>query len=322
VLLLPFILHSYGATQTRFEKLIDKSKGSGIFEIESAETLKTYSLSKHNYSLFILFSTNDHNVQCPACRPSMEQFSALGREFITSLGGEGFASQKFLEHPVFLAFCDILKLKDFILQSGIVKEVPTLLYVPPRDVKSDDFLYEPLEGMSSDFSAERMAHFVTQKSHYDMDIKESEFIYYVMYILTAGLALFAFRSILPTLKENFFKPSFWFALSIGVFAFVMAGTVYNSINNPPPYYKHPHTGQLFLIYPSSRQQFVYEGLLMSALMTFVSLTFIGFGALVPQMKEVGKQRVIFLVIGFSFFVSYSNFIKIFKVKYGWYPFNY
>lgn len=45
----------------------------------------------------------------------------------------------------------------------------------------------------------------------------------------------------------------------------MAGTVYNSIHAPPFAYRHPQSKQLYLIYPSARQQFVGEGLIMAGL---------------------------------------------------------
>jgi len=318
---LAFVLQTYGA-QSRFEKIIEKSKDRGIFEIESVETLQAYAQSKHNFSLFVLFSTSDPNVQCPACRPSMDQFSKLGQEFLASLGKEKFKSQKFLEHPVFFAYCDILKFREWILQSGIVRELPSFVVFPVREVKEDNLAYLPMEGMSVDFSSERMAQFVSDRSGYQMVVEASQLTYILMYGAAAVIILSSLWAILPAIKENFQRTNFWFSLSVGVYAFVMAGTVFNSINGPPPYYKHPQTGQLYLIYPSSRQQFVYEGLMLAGLMTFVSLTLVGFGAIVPKIKGAGKQRSLFALIAVSFYISYYAFMKVFKVKYPWYPFNY
>lgn len=45
----------------------------------------------------------------------------------------------------------------------------------------------------------------------------------------------------------------------------MSGPVFNAINKPPFSYRHPQNGQVFYIYPSARQQFVAEGLIMGAI---------------------------------------------------------
>lgn len=44
----------------------------------------------------------------------------------------------------------------------------------------------------------------------------------------------------------------------------MSGPVFNAINNPPFSYKQQQNGQVFYIYPSPRQQFIAEGLIMGA----------------------------------------------------------
>jgi len=283
------------------------------------EGVQQYAGSKHNYSMIILFATTDDRIPCPFCKAVKQSYEEVAYAFKQSLGSEGFNSKQFLEHPVFFAHCDLMKCRDIAVQAGW-REIPTIVYVPQRDTKGEGLEMINLDGVTMDYSAETIANFVRERSGYPLKVDPSILGSILYYMALLGVLFVILRGGYPWIKTQYKRPLFWYALSMGTFAFTMAGTVFNSINKPPLFYVHPQNGQTFYIYPSARQQFVYEGFIMAVLLTFCGLSIAAFGAIVPRMKGVGKQRATFAFSLIAFYFSYISIIKIFKMKYQYYPF--
>jgi len=315
---------SNGASLSRFEQLKHKSLGNGIVDLDG-ETLELYATGKHNFSMFVLFSTTDKSLQCQICGPVIEEFTALAQNFKSHIGGSryagiGYDSARFLADPVFFINCDITRCRELAMKAQF-REIPRLVYIAPREEKKPTIDMLELPGLPDDFTATRMASFIREKANYpDFEINppiSNTVAWYASVIV--GLYIL-FTRVLPLVLEYYRRPMFWFCICLGAYAFAMAGVVFNAITKPQFSYKHPQNGQLFLIYPSARHQFIAEGLIMAGLLTFAAAIFTSFGAYVPTFKGDWPKRGIFLVLLLCFYMVYDGIFRIFKMKYNYYPF--
>jgi len=314
------------ATLSRFERMVHTSAQSGMIEFDS-ESLTTHATGKHNYSMIVLFSSKEKNAQCPFCGPLNEHFTTLTNHYRYNVigvssrqSGTGYESSEFLQNPIFFVYCDVQKCKDFIVKAQW-RELPKLFYIPPSDVKRDSIEMRELDRITEDSSIDRVSKFVAEQTKNEKLIVPEPFIQRVLPYIAGILALYAIITrVLPSLYIHYKRPMFWYILCLAAYAFAMAGTVFNSINKPPFSYTHPSNGQLYLIYPSQRQQFVAEGLIMAGLLTLCSCLFTAFGIYVPTFKGPWQKRGIYLCLLVSFYMVYDGIFKIFRMKYGYYPY--
>jgi len=326
LLLCVFFLIPCFATLSRFERMQLQSQQStiGVVDVD-AEGFSLHALGKHNYSIIALFSTTEKGIQCPLCGPVNEQFAITAAHFRNYVGGgsrhpgTGYESPEFLGNPTFLLNCDLVKCKDIAMKLQW-REIPKIVFIPARDIKKNEYELEEFQGID-DASPDRIASWISEKTH-TPNFKVSAPITNQILMYVAGIlgVYFLVTRVLPILKEQYKQPMFWFLMSLAAYAFAMAGTVFNSINKPPWSYKHPQNGQLFLIYPQARQQFVVEGLIMAGLLSLGAILFTTLGAYVPTFKGAWPKRGIFLVLLISFYMTYNGIFAIFKMKYSYYPF--
>jgi len=304
---------------SRFEKLKEDASSSQILSFD-AQKITDQATSAHNYSIILLFSTDRKDINCPQCRPINEEFKTVVSYFFHLLGKEGLNSRIFSENPVFFAKCEITDCQDLFLKAGW-KMFPLLVQLPPRSSKGEikfsslPFMHELMD----DFSASQMAKFVESVTHFPIYISPpllATYGWYLLVLVVGGLIIRVFPQVLSQLNQ----PNLWFALCLGVYGFTMAGTVFNAIHRPPLSYKNPQTGDQHFIYPSARQQFVFEGMIMAGLLCGCSLLYVGLTIRIKYIKESWKQRMYFFPIGIGFLVLQFLVLQIFKIKYPYYPF--
>jgi len=312
------------AKPTRFEKLVDAQRKSAIIELNN-EDLKSYSTFKSNYSLILLFSTR--NPQMPGFANSKQasrEYQQVAAEFFKSLGPQGINSPQWEQNPVFFAKCEVENCRDMFVegtQKAGWRSVPKVLRIPPRSAKGmnvgswEDLNQEEVTESSADIAA-----WISKRTGYPVFITKPFLEKYGSQIMTVGVLAAIAYLLAPRIKRAFKNPMFWFVLSLGVYGFTMAGVVFNAIHAPPWYYKHPQNGQTYYIYPSARQQFVAEGLIMAVLLTGTGLIFVGFSAWVPTLKTAWAKRVGFVMLSVCFLLSHAQVMQIFRSKYGFYPF--
>jgi len=99
----------------------------------------------------------------------------------------------------------------------------------------------------------------------------------------------------------------------------LAGTIYNAIHNPPFVWQDPQ-GHILWIYPSSRSQFVVEGLVVVVLFAVGSTGFILVVTYLPTITDPWSARKNFLAISLMIMTSYHFVMRIFRSKMPGYPF--
>jgi len=251
-----------------------------------------------------------------------KEFSKMAEQFRELLGPDGFSSQKFKEKPVFFARCDIVSCLDFYKEGGF-QSFPVLLHLKPSktDVPDVDFRQiDKINEIFQDPTAENMVSHVSRLTGHSF----VRVVPVYRRIMTYGGIIILAILVLKLMYEKFHlhskNPTVWFAVSVAVFAGVMAGTIFNAIHNPGLYHVNPQNQQLMLIYPSSRHQFVLEGVIMSALFTIGGLFFVGFNSHVPTFKDPWKQRGMFAVCALGCYTCWYWTMTIFKVKHPYYPY--
>jgi len=227
----------------------------------------------------------------------------------------------------FFAKCDVENCKE-AFSDGVHKAgwsaLPKVLRIPPKGSKRVDV--KSWQDMSSDSvteNAAEIAAFVSTITGYKKFLERSILATIqvgLTYVLAAGGVVTTFMYILPRFAVVYNNPRFWFTLSLGVYMLTQAGVVYNSIHRPPFSYRHPQSGQQVYIYPSARQQFVAEGLIMAVLQAGMGLLWVAFAEWIPNLKSASRKRVAFVLLALCFFITLSQIMNIFRVKYGFYPF--
>jgi len=314
------------ADLSRFERLVHQSAKDGIVDM-NGEDFQLHAAGKHNYSILVLFSTKDRNTQCPQCRPANDQFQTLANYYKNEVigahlrhPGTGYESSTFLENPVFFFYCDLLNCREFVIKAQW-REIPKIFYIPPSQVKKNEIEMRELEGVVQDHSAERISKFLAQNVGNDRLIIPEPLFQRALPYVAGILGIYALvMKVIPTLMVQYKQPIFWYIVCLAGYAFAMAGTVFNSINKPPYSYTHPQNGQQYFIYPSARQQFVAEGLIMAVLLTLCASLFTSLGIYVPTFKGAWNKRGVFCMLLLAYYFVYDWIFKIFKMKYGYYPF--
>jgi len=323
LLLLLFVVPSEQQQATnklsRYEKLKKETAQKTVIRLDT-ERLNLFGSSKRNYSLVVFLTTDRQDIQCPYCKPIEEEWKIVTEHFKSSLGNIGLESKKWKENPIFLGKCEVMDCQDIFVKAGW-RSLPMVITVPPSDSKDTSGQLNlqsviVMDELISSPTAESIADFVQRTTHYVIDIPQPAGLL-MLWVATALAALYVIYKIYEFGHHK--STTFWFIVSMMVFAFSMSGVVYNSIHKPPFFYKNPQNGQIHFIYPSSRSQFVAEGLLMSVLFTTGSILFVGLVTQVPKTMEPWSQRGQFLVLGISLvFVSFWIY-SFFKIKFPYYP---
>jgi hypothetical protein len=310
--------------ETKFEKLKDLQTRSRVLDFTDSD-IQSYTTQSSNYSIILLFATT--NPQIPGveiAKQATKYFSSMADQFYDQLGPEGYNSKAFLSNPVFFARCELEKCRD-TFQEGSKKGwavVPKIFHVPPRPNKGglDLHRWADMDRQPIDRDAGQMADWVRDKTKFNFVVHVPFLIRHGGTILTVAAALALFYLLWTRLKDVAQSRKFWFAISMGIFAFSMAGIVYNSIHNPPFSHYNPNTKQQMYIYPSARQQFVVEGYIIAGILTGMGLLVVSLVEVVPKFEDDNHKRVSFVLISALFFFLYQNLMAIFRMKYGWYPF--
>lgn len=319
-----FLIQNVDSSLEQYQKLSKTSNGKKNALVEfNEDSLSNYAKSERNFSMIVLISSEQGSkVDCPVCPYINKEFLTVALMFRESLGKEGFYSSKFHQKPVFFGRCEVLSCINFYKEGGYTS-FPLLLHFRPSSKNISKIDYQSIEVITTiyeeTFSSDSLVPVISRITGHNFS---SSRIYknlgqlVVMLIITI-LMVKKYYNKLKTFSQN---PMTWYAMSLSVFMFVMAGTVYNSIHNPSLYYKNPQTKQISLIYPASRQQFVIEGLIISVLFTLGALFFIGFTRYVPTFSTPWKQRGMFIVCSLGSFTCFYWVVKFFKFKNGYYPF--
>jgi len=327
IILLLIVLTSIEAAKEKsekFQKLLKttKEKKTGILEF-SGETLDKYAKSSRDFSLVVLITAEKNSkVQCEVCPHVNNEFQRTVDQFKEELGYSGYSADKFSDRPVFFGRCDIQSCMDFY-KSGNYRGFPVLLHIRPSkdEVSSVDYRkVDRVDEIYQDPSAETMTVHISRLTGHNF-VRE---IPMWKMVVQGGAALIVVLVLIKLLYDKIrtfgYNSMVGFALSVCVFAFVMAGTIFNAIHNPGMFYRNPASKQLMLIYPSTRHQFVVEGIIMATLFTLGGLFFVGFTSHVPSFKDAWKQRGMFMVCACGFFTCLFYTMTIFKVKHGYYPY--
>jgi len=300
---------------TRFEKLIKDTNNQQAIKFDSSR-LKVHAGSAHNYSLVILFTTNDPNVNCQMCPFIEKTFKETVKLFYSYFGNKVTTSSQFLKNPFFFGTCNVQDCYEILVQAGW-NSVPKIVIIPPKVERSAINFRDWKELELNDLpTTDSISLFIAEHTRFPFIIERplsETFGIYFLAILGIGL-------LMHNAYNKFRNNMFWFILVMGVFAISMAGLVYNSINKPPFSYKNPYNQQVHLIYPNSRQQFQIEGLIMAGLLSGISLSIIGFVHYVPYWKSGLNKRLGFALFSLIFGVFYILIWKIFKLKHPYYPF--
>eukprot|EP01114_Cavostelium_apophysatum_P022982 TRINITY_DN8506_c0_g1_i1.p1 TRINITY_DN8506_c0_g1~~TRINITY_DN8506_c0_g1_i1.p1 ORF type:complete len:326 (+),score=30.80 TRINITY_DN8506_c0_g1_i1:144-1121(+) len=303
---------------SRFEKAVAQAQSNpnGVIDTDG-ENFALHALGVHNYSIILLFSTTEAKANCEMCGTVGEGFYPVAAKYKSLIGGYG--SAEFLKNPTFFFYCELSRCRA-IATAMKWKEIPKIVYIPPSEVKRTDYnmiehselYYEPNEQGISNWIG-------TKIKMPKLSIQQANYGTILTYVSGIVLLYLAVTRVLPNFNEVTNKPFFWFVMSLAAYAFAMAGTVYNAINKAPWSYKHPQNGQVMMIYPQSRQQFVVEGFIMAGMLTLAASLFVAFGAYIPTFKGSWPKRGIFLVVLLSFYMVYDGIFRIFKIKYPYYP---
>ncbi|KAL0485471.1 hypothetical protein AKO1_011776 [Acrasis kona] len=103
------------------------------------------------------------------------------------------------------------------------------------------------------------------------------------------------------------------ALSFIVLGASIGGTVYNMINNPPPFHYNPYNKELVIFYPEMRAQLVVEGYLSAAVMLVAAAAFIAITEYAPYVQD-GSKFVSFFALIILFFGSFFALTVFFIFK--------
>jgi len=313
------------AKPTRFEKLIDAQRKSSIIELNN-EDLKSYASFKSNYTMILLFTSKNPQISdVSAADQTNSAYQQAADAFFQSLGPERINSEQWQQNPVFFARCDVENCRE-VFVDGTKKAgwraVPKVFCLTPRSGKGlnlgswEDMSQEPVRASGADIAA-----WISHKTRYPLFLEKSFFAKYGTGLMNMAVFAVVVYLLAPRIQRAISNTMFWFVLSLGVYAFTMAGVVFNAIHPEVGFsYKHPQSGQTYYIYPSARTQFVAEGYIMAVLLTGTGLLFVLFSAWVPTLKTPWAKRAGFAVLGLSFLLSHSQVMNIFRSKYGFYPF--
>jgi len=108
---------------------------------------------------------------------------------------------------------------------------------------------------------------------------------------------------------------FWFFVSLGVVYISLSGVFYSIINRAALMHYSPQHGIVF-VYPSSRRQFMLEGMLHGGWSFAVSLAALAIVEVVPRLRSTARDDLLrntLLAIGVSYTIVYFTFLS----KYRW-----
>jgi len=195
-----------------------------------------------------------------------------------------------------------------------------VFYIPPVQVKKSNIEMTELDGFSRDPSEAKLSKFLAHNAG-DMNLMIPEPLTRRILKYTAAIVgIYALvTKIIPWLMTIYKTPIFWLVICLGGYAFSMAGTVFNAISGAEWNYSDQN-GNIYYIYPQQGQQFIAEGIIMSALLTCCASLFISLGVFVPKYKGAWIKRAIFVVLALGFYWVFDKTFTIFKMKYGFYPF--
>lgn len=323
ILSLLFSCAHAGPKETQFAKLVSASQKTKIFSLtaDTFDSLYTDSTkSTQNFTLAILFTHQDAQ-QCPYCPVVLDMFVKTAETYQNTLGNGGYSSTTFRNNPIFFATCDYQSCMNVMKSVGIDSLPRVGVIVPSTKLKPQRGQPQRPYGIQyMDLSRENdVAAFISAKTGHSMEVPLSSLELVTAVASLAFLAILFVVMVLPKLSTIYKQPMFWFAMSLAVYGFVMSGGVYNSIHNPGWYYKAPN-GAVTLIYPSPRQQFIVEGLLMSATLTGIGLITISLTQYIPLAKDPWQQRVLFAIIATAWVACYRFLFSVFRMKNRHYPF--
>jgi len=285
------------------------------------ETIKTFIGQKTNYSIVLLFSTR--NEQIPGVEIAKQATSDLAAVADLFFSKYGIRSAEWKKNPLFFVRCEVEQCRDVFVegtQKARWKQLPKLVFIKPKNTQSLDQekwidMGDPLQADATD-----MTEWISLMSGYELKIERSLWSLYGSILSFWGSALAVLYMFYPRIKNLVNKPMFWFAVSLGVYCFTMSGAVFNAIHMPPWSHVDPRTKHITYIYPSARQQFVSEGLILAVLLSGLGLLFVSFSSWIPTLKEAWQKRVGFTLLGLCFYLSLAQLMALFRVKHGWYPY--
>jgi len=313
-----------GALQdTQFSKLVSASEKSKVIPLAPDMFKSLYPDSEkntQNFSLAIFFTHQDSQ-QCPYCPLIAEGYTQAANAYYKTLGSAGYSSETFLKNPIFFTSCDYQNCMLLMQRVGIDSLPRIGMILSSNKVKVQRGQQQHPFGIQyMDLTRDNdVSAFISMKTGHSMEVPISMLELGTAVVSIAALVIFAIVMILPRLSKIYKDPMLWFFISLAVYAFVMSGGIYNSIHNPGWYYKAPN-GAITLIYPSPRQQFIAEGLLMSATLSGLGIITIALTQYVPQTKDPWVQRVTFLMIATAWIVCYRFLFGVFRVKNRFYPY--
>jgi len=310
------------ADAAQYEKLIKETKTSpyNILDLNN-ESLRAHLSAKRSYSIVTFFTMSGPEAaqHCPQCPEILQDYREFVRQFQQKVANEGgYNGATFQEHPVFFAVCDFQKCRDLVMEAAW-RALPQLAVLTPRGSTTMKSL-PVLGSFLDDSSPSNIATFVKQQTGFDISISVPLYRVVGPYVIGLVLIYVAVRLLYEKFHAQAKKPLFWFIPSLGVFAFSMAGVVFNMIHSPMFSYRNPQNGQFHYIYPSARHQFVLEGLIMAVVLSSLVLVLVGVGAVVPSIRDPVKQRVSFGFLVAAYFILWTWLMSIFRAKYNWYPF--
>jgi oligosaccharyltransferase complex subunit gamma len=309
------------ARSEKFQKLLKSTSEKKVPVVEfTGESLDRYAKQDRDFHLVVLITTENPRYNCEQCPQINQEFNRMASMYRDSFEG-GFQSQKFLENPAFFGKCEAAKCMDFY-KGGNYRTFPVMLHFRPSNKNLTEIEYRKIDQITTiydDPSAEAAGRALGPHLGYQFITPTPIYKLLALYGTAIVALILIGRSVYPKVKPTLESRNFWFLCCLAVFMFVMAGTVFNSIHRPPLFYRHPQTKQALLVYPSSRQQFVLEGIIVSVLFVTGGMFFVGFTSHVPTFKDPAKQRGMFVICALGFFTCWYWIMTFFKVKHAYYP---
>jgi len=309
----------------QLEKLKELQQKFRVIEFTD-DSIYSFTRHQNNYSIALLMSTTNNQIPgADIAKIATEEFRTVSEAYFSSLGRGGYNSEEFIKQPIFFARCELEKCRETFKEGGTKagwKVIPKIFIILPNPEKSAVDVMKWIDMNSEPIfdKAPQIAKWIREVTKYPIYVEIPFLERYGNVIGTLILGSLFLFVLFHRVKEWIQIPLFWFTLSMGTYVFSMAGIVFNSIHSPPWNYYNPQSKQTMYIYPSSRHQFVAEGMILAALLSGVSLSIVGFGYLIPKLKENRQKRVAFVILAFVFFTLYSQLLKVFRMKYGWYPY--
>ncbi|CCI44320.1 unnamed protein product [Albugo candida] len=217
-----------------------------------------------------------------------------------------------------------------------VRSVPSLLWLEPRHSSLFNRLASPstqntlylTEDVTLDSKVlhQRIQDFFT--SNWQLHIREpienpdsqSDDSISIFDVLSAvsmiGFILRALYDYRTSIIQLIGRRSSWFVGSVLVLQFALCGVVHSVLHHSPLFFFHPQFG-LFLIHPSARKQFWFEGLFFGSSSLLVSIAALSISYAMPLLKDETRTHELLRLAIFTIGTVYALTYATFALKYRW-----